>query len=200
MNGRDQPHAADFQEAGCRSSAEHTNPASPEKDWPNDADQDTLTIPQPLLHYSNSAARPSTLPQTPVSKVKVRRSPHKILKGRAYADMLSVLDSFMKLTPSGECITEMKDMLLSNIQQLENNRRIANCQDPLPPAISISAVSVSAVESNAVSAILGESSAISGTAHESNVNPTPLDPLTTPRSGAKRAARIPSSGEQRSKK
>ena len=196
FTGHDQPHATDFQEARCQASAERTNPASPKLGWPNDADQDTLTIPQPLLHYSNSAARPSTLPQTPVSKVKVRRSPHKILKGRAYADMLSVLDSFMKLTPSGECITEMKDMLLSNIQQLENNRRIANCQDPLPPAVPISAVSTPAVEST----ILGESSAISRTAYESNVNPTPLDPLTMPRSGAKRVARIPSSGEQRWKK
>ena len=197
MNGRDQPHATDFQEAGCRSSAEHTNPASPEKDWPNDADQDTLMIPQPVQIYSsNGPARPSTLSQTPVSKFKVRRSPRKMPKSRAYADILSVLDSFMKLTPSGERITEMKDMLLSNIQQLENNRRIANCQDPLPPAVPISAVSTPAVEST----ILGESSAISRTAYESNVNPTPLDPLTMPRSGAKRVARIPSSGEQRWKK
>ena len=127
----------------------------------DDADQGTLMIPHPIqTHSSISTARPYTLPQTPVCKVKGRQSPRKTQKSRAYADMLSVLDSFMKLGPSGERITKMKDMLLSNIQQLENNGRIANFQDPLPPAVSASAL-------------------------ESNVNPTPLDPLIMPRSGAK---------------
>ena len=67
-------------------------------DWSDDADQGTLTTPHPVqIHSSNGAARPSALPQTPVSKVKVRRSPRKTLKSQAHADMLSVLDRWLQL-------------------------------------------------------------------------------------------------------
>lgn len=114
---------------------------------------------------------PAGTPAKEITHRSPRRTPKRQMQ---YADLLSVLDTFMKLNPSQIQVTEVSQIFAANIRQLENDRRVANLQDvPLENA-------------------LRETS--------SPAAPSSLDPLIMPRQGRKRLARILSQGERKRKR